>query len=112
VELPVFAAGVDAARQRRNEVFIDQPANGAFIQVRVIHTARDRQEAQRQELIDQPACVFFPKRENAAHANHREIRFAPSLEILQEYITEGRPRDPFLLPSQKVVGHLSLIFIV
>src|SRR6266566_1283029 len=89
VKFAVFAAGIDAGRQIREERFIEFTPGEAAIENLGIHADGDGAESLGVEKTDELARVALPDGKKCGHADARKVLLAINAEVFEENVAEG-----------------------
>jgi hypothetical protein len=88
MKFAIFAARTHIGGQRMDEIRINVPTQGRFIQIDVVDAADDRTKAGRDKFTDHVACIHLLNWENAAPAELCQVFLAPALEVFEENIAK------------------------
>ena len=111
VELAVFAAGIDAARQRIEERGVVGAAGERRIQLTRVDACQPRFEA----AVDHLPCEIvrrfrLPERKQRRQAGRQETFFSVAAHVLEEQIAERHVREALLHDATNRGGHAAFVF--
>src|SRR5207244_3497320 len=93
--------GIALPRKCAQKPAVDRPPAEPLVQLRAVDAGEIGPEAEPDEGSDELGRVPMPDREDAAHADPRQVPLAISAEVLQEDVPEGDGRDA----SRAVFAH-------
>jgi hypothetical protein len=116
--LTVLPARVHIRRQRADELLVNVPADGSFVEVGVIHAADDGPKAELEEFADKLARIDLPNRENTAHSDASQIDTTAygefnRLNYIGNYLKPGpsTTQNPLLFHDGKAVVAPKSLFV-
>src|SRR5438445_4630012 len=112
MKLAVLPARIDLRRKVAEKRAVDRPPAEPLAQLRAVDAGEIGPEAEPDEGSDELGRVPMPDREDAAHADPRQVPLAIGAEILQEDVPEGDGRDARVAVFAHRAFHQSFVLLV